>query len=52
MMTYSVMNGRRGPWSCEGSMSPYRGLPGPGIGVGGLWNRGKEEAIGDFQRGK
>jgi hypothetical protein len=25
-----VINGRRGPWSCEGSMPQYRGMPGPG----------------------
>jgi hypothetical protein len=25
---------RRGPWSCEGSMSQYRGMPGPGSGSG------------------
>ena len=27
---------RRSPWSCEGSMPQYRGMPGPGMGVGGL----------------
>jgi hypothetical protein len=25
-------NGRRGPWSCEGSMPQYRGMPGLGSG--------------------
>jgi hypothetical protein len=25
-----VINGRRGPWSCEGSMPQYRGVPGLG----------------------
>jgi hypothetical protein len=29
------------PWSCEGSMPQYRGMPGPGMGVGGLGRRGK-----------
>ena len=24
------------PWSCEGSMPQYRGMPGPGMGVGGF----------------
>ena len=30
-----------GPWSCEGSMPQYRGMPGPGMGVGGLGSREK-----------
>ena len=29
-----VINGRRGPWSCEGSMPQYRGMPGPRSGSG------------------
>ena len=45
------INGRRGPWSCEGSMPQYRGMPGPGMGVGGLGSKGRWERIGDFQRG-
>ena len=28
------INGRRGPWSCEGLMPQYRGMPGPGNGSG------------------
>jgi hypothetical protein len=36
---------------CEGSMPQYRGMPGPGMRVGGLWSRGREELIGDFPRG-
>jgi hypothetical protein len=40
-----------GPWSCEGSMPQYRGMPGPGMGVGGLVSRGRGKGIGDFQRG-
>jgi hypothetical protein len=39
--------GRR---SCEGSMFQYRGMPGPGMGVGRLGSRGRREGIGDFQR--
>jgi hypothetical protein len=31
--------GRRGPWSCKDSMSQYRGMPVPEVGVGGLGNR-------------
>ena len=42
---------RRSPWSCEGSMSQYRGMLGPGMGVGGLGIRGSRQAVGDFQRG-
>ena len=26
----AVINGRRDPWSCEGSMPQYRGIQGPG----------------------
>jgi hypothetical protein len=29
------------PRSCEDSMPQYRGIPGPGMGVDGLWSRGK-----------
>jgi hypothetical protein len=32
----ALVNGRRGPWSCEDSMPQYRGIPGPGMVVGGL----------------
>ena len=30
------------PLSCEGSMLQYGGMPGPGMGVGGLGNRERE----------
>ena len=30
----------------------YRGMPEPGMGVGGLESRGRGEKIGDFQEGK
>ena len=46
-----VINGRRGPWSCEGSMPQYRGMPGPGMGVGELGSRGRGEGTGNFWRG-
>ena len=36
---------------CEGSMPQYRGMPGPGMGVGGLGRRGKGKEGGDFWRG-
>jgi hypothetical protein len=51
LVSWSVINGRRSPWSCEGSMAQYRGMPGLGIGVGGLGSRGRWEGIGDFQMG-
>jgi hypothetical protein len=41
---------RRGPWSREGSMPQYRGMPGAGMGVGGLENRGRREGIGQETR--
>jgi hypothetical protein len=50
-MTYSVINGRRGPRSCEGSMSQYREKEGPGMRVGSLGSKGRWEGIGDFRRG-
>ena len=43
-----VINGRKDPWSCEGSMPQYRGLSGQEAGVGRL---GSGEMIGDFWRG-
>jgi hypothetical protein len=54
-MAYSVINGRRGPWSCEDSIPLCRGMPGPGsqeAGVGGLvssWGWGVGEEIGGFE---
>jgi hypothetical protein len=41
-------------WSCEVSMPQYRGLPGPGMRVGGLGSRGSGEGIGGrgFSEGK
>jgi hypothetical protein len=47
----SVINGRRGPWSCEGSMPQYRVMPEPGMGVGVLGSRWRREEIGDFWMG-
>jgi hypothetical protein len=32
-------------------MPQYRGIPGSGMGVGGLGSRRRGEEIGDFQRG-
>ena len=46
-----AMNGRKGPWSCEGSMPQCKGARTRNLGVGGLVSREKGEEIGDFQRG-
>jgi len=37
--------------SCEGSMPQYKGMPGPGMGVGGLGSSRRGEEIEDFRRG-
>jgi hypothetical protein len=44
----SVINRRRGPWSCEGSMPQYRGMPGPGNMSGWVGDRRNRDKIGDF----
>jgi hypothetical protein len=45
-----VVNGRRGPWSCEGSLPQYGGMPGPG--KGSEWvNSGRGEGM-RFSEGK
>ena len=52
-MAWSVINGRRGPRSCEGSMPQYRGMPGPGMGVGGLGSReGGDRGFSEGKLGK
>ena len=35
-----LVNGRRGPWSCEDHMLQYRGMPGPGSRSGWVGERG------------
>ena len=45
-----VINGRRGPWTYEGSMPQYRGMSGPGTGSGWVGEQGKGEGIGIFWR--
>jgi hypothetical protein len=40
-MAYSVINGRKGPWSCEGSMPQYRGIPGLGSRSGWVGEQGE-----------
>jgi hypothetical protein len=51
-MAFSVINRRRGPWSCESSMPQYRGMPGLGSRSGWV---GKQEELGrhrGFSEGK
>jgi hypothetical protein len=45
-----VINGRRGPWFCEGSMSQYCGMSGSGIGSGWVLEQ-REWGIGNFMKG-
>ena len=54
-MAYSVINGRRGPWSCEGSMPQYRGMPGPESRsgwVGKLFEGGGDRGCLEVKPGK
>ena len=46
------INGRRGPWSCEGSMLQCRGLPGPGSRCGWVGEQGKGQGDRGFSKGK
>jgi hypothetical protein len=46
------INERRGPWSCEGSMSQCRGMPGQGSGSGWVSEQGGGDGIGGFSEGK
>jgi hypothetical protein len=46
-----VINGRRDPWSCKGSMPQYRGMPGSGSRRAWVDEQGEGGGIGDFQRG-
>jgi hypothetical protein len=39
------------PLVLEGSMPQYRGMPGPGIGVGGLGIRGRGKEEGKLGKG-
>jgi hypothetical protein len=43
--------GRRGPWSCEGSMPQYRGLSGPGRGSGWVGEQGEGGRDRGFSEG-
>jgi hypothetical protein len=46
------INGRRGPWSCEGLMLQCRGMPGQGSGSVWVGEQGMGERIGVFREGK
>jgi hypothetical protein len=43
---------RRGPWSCEGSMPQYRGMPGLGSGSGWAGEQGDGGKHRGFSEGK
>ena len=50
-----VIDRRRGPWSCEGSMPQCRGMPGPGSGsgwVGELGKPGEDRGFSEEKLGK
>jgi hypothetical protein len=51
-MAKSVINGSRGPWSCEGSMYHYREMPGPGSRSGWVGDQGEEGGVRGFSEGK
>jgi hypothetical protein len=43
------INGRRGTWSCEGSMPQCRGIPGPGRGSGWVSEQGEGSKMRIFR---
>jgi hypothetical protein len=51
-MVLSVINGRRGPSSCEGSIPQCRAMQGPGIGSGWVGEHGEEGEHSGFSEGK
>jgi hypothetical protein len=46
------INGRNGPWSCEGSMPQCRGMPGPGSRSGWVGEPGVGGGDRGFSEGK
>jgi hypothetical protein len=48
-MALLVINGRRGPWSCEGSMPQCRGMPGSGSRNAWVGEQGEGEGDGVFR---
>jgi hypothetical protein len=51
-MAYSVINGTRGPWFCEGSMPQYRGMSWPGSMSGWVGDQGEQGGDRGFSEGK
>ena len=51
-MALSDINVRRDPWSCDGYMSQYRGLPGLGSGSGWVGDKGGWGRDRGFSEGK
>ena len=47
-----VINGRKDPWSCEGSMPQYTGMPGPGSRIGWVGEQREEEGDRVSVKGK
>jgi hypothetical protein len=47
-----TIKGRRGPWSGEGSMPQYKGMPGPGSGSEWVGEQGQGEGDRGFLEGK
>jgi hypothetical protein len=50
-MAYLAINGKRGPWSCEGSMSQCRGMAGPGSRSGWVGEQGEGAGDRGFSEG-
>jgi hypothetical protein len=52
MMDLWDINERRGPWSCEGSMSMCIGMPGQGSRTGWVSEQGEGEMERRFSEGR
>jgi hypothetical protein len=49
------IDGRRSPWSCEGSKSQCRGMPGPGSWSGWVGEQGEgggDRGVSEWKPGK
>lgn len=46
-MAKAVINGKRGPWPCDGSMSQCRGVLGPGSGREWGGEQGEARKVGN-----
>jgi hypothetical protein len=47
-----VLNGKRGPWSCEGPMPQCSGMPAPGSWSGWVGEQGEERGDRRLWEGK